>query len=131
MLTFSCRRIQYGSKITEWGFHKNIRESHMRAIARKKLTRQSGDASKASTFRLRSRPVPEQKIERYMKANGLDENAVFSDAREFDVSFLLPWLETNQSLKQLRLILFARHRAHLRFTLRARSACYQSIQSRK
>lgn len=103
----------------------------MRAIARKKLSRQSGAVSKASTFRLRSRPVPEQKIDRYMRANSLDEHTVFSDAREFRVPFLLPWLETNKSLKQLRLILAARHRVHLRFSPRALSARYRSIQARK
>ena len=96
----------------------------MRAIARKKLTRQSGDASKASTFRLRSRPVPEQKIDRYMRTNGLDEDTIFSDARECRVPFRLTWLETHRSLKQLRLILAARHRAHMRFNLRGPSAHY-------
>ena len=84
MLTLSCRRIQFGSKIKEWGFQKNIRDNHMRAIARKKIFRQNGDSSKASTFRLRKQPVPEQKIDRYMRANALDENTVFSNAREFD-----------------------------------------------
>ena len=56
----------------------------MRAIARKKIIRQNGDSSKASTFRLRKQPVPEQKIDRYMRANALDENTVFSNARKFD-----------------------------------------------
>ncbi|KAL8791747.1 MAG: hypothetical protein Q9195_005685 [Heterodermia aff. obscurata] len=82
---FHASRIQYGSKIKEWGFQKNIRENHMRAIARKKLSRQNADSSKASTFRLRNRPVPEQKIDRYMKSNDLGENTVFSDARMFIV----------------------------------------------
>lgn len=89
-LTLSCRRTQYGSKIKEWGFQKNIRENHMRAIARKKLSRQNADSSKASTFRLRKRPVPDQRIDRYMKSNNLDENTVFSDAREFNVYLSCP-----------------------------------------
>ena len=63
----------------------------MRAIARKKLSRQSADSSKASTFRLRKRPVPDQKIDRYMISNKLDENTVFSDAaREFNVYLSCP-----------------------------------------
>ena len=53
----------------------------MRPIARKKIQRQNEVGSKASVFRLRKRPVPEQKIERYIKDKGIDENTVFSDAR--------------------------------------------------
>ena len=63
------------------GFEKNIRGKDMRFIARKKFQRQNEDESKASVFRLRKRPVPEQRVERYIKDNGIDENTVFSDAR--------------------------------------------------
>ena len=75
------RRIQYGSKLKEWGFEMNIKEKDMRSIARKKIRRQNEDGSKASVFRLRKRPVPEQRVERYIKDRGIDENTVFSDAR--------------------------------------------------
>lgn len=75
------RRIQYGSKLKEWGFEKYIKEKDMRYIARKKIQRQNEDASKASVFRLRKRPVAEQRVERYIKDKGIDENTVFSDAR--------------------------------------------------
>ena len=81
---FSSRpssRIQYGSKLKEWGFEKNIKENDMRFIARKKIQRQNKDGSKASVIRLRKRPVPEQRVERYIKDKGIDENTVFSDAR--------------------------------------------------
>lgn len=53
----------------------------MRFIARKKIQRQNKDGSKASVIRLRKRPVPEQRVERYIKDKGIDENTVFSDAR--------------------------------------------------
>ena len=69
----------------------------MRAIARKKLSRQNGDSSKASTFRLRKQPVPEQKIDRYLKANALDENTIFSDAREFDAYLSCPFLRLTKA----------------------------------
>ena len=55
----------------------------MRVIARKKIQRQNEVGSKASVFRLRKRPVPEQRVERYIKDKGIDENTFFSDARGF------------------------------------------------
>ena len=64
----------------------------MRAIARKKISRQSGDSNKASTFRLRKQPVPEQKIDRYIRSNALDEDTIFSDARKFDAHLSCPSL---------------------------------------
>ena len=83
---FSSRpssRIQYGSKLKEWGFEKNIKEKDMRVMARKKIQRQNEGGSKASVFRLRKRPVPEQRVERFIKDKAIDENTLFSDARGF------------------------------------------------
>lgn len=68
-------------KLKEWGFEKNIKEKDMRSIARKKIQRQIEDGSKASVFRLRKRPVPEQRVDRYIRDKGIDEHTVFSDAR--------------------------------------------------
>lgn len=43
----------------------------MRAIFRKDLKRKAEDMSRSSSYRLRGRPVPNQKIERYKKEKGL------------------------------------------------------------
>ena len=77
ILTNCLRRKQYTTKLKEWGYEKNIRETDMRAIAHKDFKRKAEDALRPSTFRLRGKPVPNHKIERYEK-----EKCLFDD--EFD-----------------------------------------------
>ncbi|KAL8787109.1 MAG: hypothetical protein Q9195_007937 [Heterodermia aff. obscurata] len=69
--TYNCRRRkQYTTKLKEWGYDKNIKETDMRAIAHKDLKRKAEDPLRPSTFRLRGKPVPNSKIERYEKDKG-------------------------------------------------------------
>lgn len=71
---------QYKSKLKEWVIEKNIKEKDMRAIVRKDLKRKAEDPSRATTFRLRKRQVPAEKIERYRRDHGSVEETLMSDA---------------------------------------------------
>ena len=77
---------QYKLIIKTWGFEKNIPQSDMRAIIRKEQKRRAHNGSKASTFRLRHRPVPDQKIERYKRTHDITDETLFSDARTWFLS---------------------------------------------
>ena len=70
-LTNCCRRKQYTTKFKEWGYEKNIKETDMKAIVNKDLKRKAENPLRPSAFRLRGKPVPNHKIERYEKDNGL------------------------------------------------------------
>ena len=70
-LTNCCRRKQYTTKLKEWGYEKNIKEADMKAIVKKDLKRKAENPLRPSAFRLRGKPVPNHKIERYEKDNGL------------------------------------------------------------
>ena len=70
-LTICCRRKQYTTKLKEWGYEKNIKETDMRAIVNKDLKRKAENPLRLSAFRLRGKPVPKHKIERYEKDNDL------------------------------------------------------------
>lgn len=52
----------------------------MRAVVRKDLKRKAQDPSKATAFRLRKRPVPAQRIERYMSRNHILDGDTISEA---------------------------------------------------
>ena len=76
------RRTQYNTKLKEWRFEKNIKEKDMKAIARKELKRKAENPLKSSSFRLRGKPVPARKIERYMKQTDVGDGATADEARE-------------------------------------------------
>ena len=68
------RRTQYNTKLKEWGYEKNIKETDMRAIVNKDLKRKAEDPLRPSAFRLRGKPVPKHKVERYEKDKGLSND---------------------------------------------------------
>lgn len=70
---------QYKSKFKEWGVEKNIKETDMRAIIRKDLKRKAEDPSRGSTFRLRKRLVPTEKIERYRRDHSPVDETIMSE----------------------------------------------------
>lgn len=72
---------QYKTKLKEWGLEKNIKDKDMRAIVRKDLKRKAENPSKPTKFRLRKRPVPPEKIERYKKAHSNCNEIIVADAR--------------------------------------------------
>ena len=78
-LTGCCRRKQYITRLKQWGYEKNIKDEGMRAIVRKDLKRKAKDPLRPSSFRLRGRPVPKQKIERYEKDKGFAAGDLLTD----------------------------------------------------
>jgi hypothetical protein len=57
---------QYKDRIRKWGLNKNIQQDEMEAMIRKRQERES-ESNKKTAFRIRGRPVDEEKIERYMR----------------------------------------------------------------
>ena len=55
----------YKSRIEKWGLDKNCKASEMRAIARKKVERDA--IGKASSFRIRTRPIEVEQVLRHFK----------------------------------------------------------------
>ena len=78
------RKKQYKTKLKEWGLEKNIKDKDMRAIVRKDLKRKADDSFKATIFRLRKRPVPPQRIERYKRRHAISDETTISDAGKPD-----------------------------------------------
>ena len=76
-LLTSNRRKQYTRKLKEWGYEKNVKDKDMAAIVRKDLKRRAEDPHRPSAFRLRGRPVTEQKIERYKSSRGISDGSAF------------------------------------------------------
>jgi len=72
------RKRQYKTRITLWGLGKNIKEKEMRVIVRKKMKRKKLDG-KESNFLVRDRPVPPNKITRYMKENDISSDTPLSE----------------------------------------------------
>lgn len=56
----------YKDRIKKWGLNKNIQPVEMEAIIRKQRERIL-ESSKPSAFRVRKRPVPQGRIDRYIK----------------------------------------------------------------
>ena len=87
MLKRFLRCKQYKTKLNEWGYEKNIKETDMKAIFRKDLKRKADDPLRPSTFRVRGRPVPQPKIDRYKRDQGFSEDlATVIDAGKVVVS---------------------------------------------
>lgn len=74
---------QYKSKLNDWGLAKNIKSKDMRPIVRKDMKRRAEDPSKKTNYRLRRRPVPPERIERYKKMRAITDKTELSDARKF------------------------------------------------
>jgi hypothetical protein len=60
------RKKQYKDQFKRWNFEKNIKTDEMKAIIRIRKRRRD-DEDKDTQFRLRQRPVPQEKIDRFMK----------------------------------------------------------------
>jgi hypothetical protein len=68
---------QYKDRIEKWGINvKNFKGSEMKAVVRKKQKRKL-DEQKESGFRIRGREVGSEKIEKFMKRNGIPENSEY------------------------------------------------------
>lgn len=84
--TFYCahrltlqRLRQYRTRISQWGLDKNIKPQEMKAIVRKRQRRKLVDRSKRTlTFTVRGNEVDEQKIDRWMKRNGIPEDELYT-----------------------------------------------------
>jgi hypothetical protein len=63
---FEATPKQYKDRIRKWGLNKNIQQDEMEAMIRKRQERES-ESNKKTAFRIRGRPVDEEKIERYMR----------------------------------------------------------------
>jgi Clr5 domain len=60
------RKKQYKDQFKRWNFEKNIKTDEMKAIIRVRKRRRD-DEGKDTQFRLRERPVPQEKIDRFVK----------------------------------------------------------------
>ncbi|ORY12441.1 hypothetical protein BCR34DRAFT_482643 [Clohesyomyces aquaticus] len=70
---------QYRKQISGWGEDKNIKPKEMSAIVRKRQRRKIAEPTKSQLiFKVRGHEVEEQKIERWMKRNGVSDSLPFS-----------------------------------------------------
>lgn len=60
------RKKQYKDQFKRWNFEKNVKADKMKAIIRIRKRRRD-DEDKDTQFRLRQRPVPQEKINRFVK----------------------------------------------------------------
>ncbi len=67
------------TKISEWRLDKNVKDSEMRAMIRKASKRKFRE-DKDSLFRVRGREVEPEKIERFKKRKGLEDEDEMLDA---------------------------------------------------
>ena len=86
----------------------------MKAIVRKELKRKAEDPLRPSTFRVRGRPVPQPRIDRYKRGHGgSGDGTIDLDAGKivFDRIYELLYVVVLTSLQLLRLISAAKLRA--------------------
>ncbi|MCJ1398407.1 hypothetical protein MMC11_001605 [Xylographa trunciseda] len=93
---FKASRKQYNTRIALWRVGKNIKDNEMRAIVRKETRRKKENPPKDSVFRVRKYPVNPQKIARFKRDKGFeDDDIIMMDAgTPSDISCDTPQLET-------------------------------------
>lgn len=92
----------------------------MKAIIRKELKRKAEDPLRPSTFRVRGRPVPQPRIDRYKRGHGgsRDETTDLDAGKVvFDRIYDFLYVVVLTPLQQLRLISAAKLRALYRKAL--------------
>ncbi|MCJ1391371.1 hypothetical protein MMC18_004235 [Xylographa bjoerkii] len=78
---FKASRKQYNTKIAQWRIGKNVKDIEMRAIVCKEMRRKMENPPKSSVFRVRKYPVDVQKIARFKRDKGLeDDDVIMLDA---------------------------------------------------
>ncbi|KAH7113304.1 hypothetical protein B0J11DRAFT_572773 [Dendryphion nanum] len=77
--SFTAEIRQYRTRISQWGKDKNIKPQEMRAIVRKRQQRNLVDVERSElVFEIRGDPVEPQKIDRWMKRNGVPESLLYA-----------------------------------------------------
>lgn len=72
---------QYRLRISQWGFDKNIKPGEMKAIVRRRQRRKLVETDKPDlAFSVRGENVDPQKIDRFMKRNGISQDTPYSPA---------------------------------------------------
>ena len=70
---------QYRSRISKWGLDKKVKSKEMEAIVRKRQQRKLVEIEKGELgFRLRGNTVQAEKIDRWMKRNGIAEDTLYA-----------------------------------------------------
>ena len=72
------RERQYKRKVTAWKLDKNIKDADMKVMLRKQLKRKLED-EKESEFTLNGRPVPSQKMCRYVQRKGITDEEILGE----------------------------------------------------
>ena len=69
---------QYRTRVSQWGWDKNVKPSEMSAIVRKRQHRRVVEAGKGELkFRVRGNEVSVNKIARWMDRNRVPEDQVY------------------------------------------------------
>ncbi|KIN01170.1 hypothetical protein OIDMADRAFT_145279 [Oidiodendron maius Zn] len=74
---FRATERQYKRRIALWNLDKNIKDSDMKVMLRVQLQRRNQEG-KETAFYLHGRPVPHQKLERYLRRKALSEADIMS-----------------------------------------------------
>lgn len=70
---------QLKSRLEKWGAVKNIKNAEMKAIVRKQQHRRLVQPEKRDLhFVLRGRHVPQEKIDRFMKREGITDDDLYA-----------------------------------------------------
>jgi len=75
---FSATIRQYRTRVSQWGWDKNVKRGEMSAIVRKRQHRKVFETGKGKLkFRIRGNEVPVEKIDRWMCRNGVPEDQAY------------------------------------------------------
>ena len=69
---------QYKRKIAAWKLEKNIKDADMKVMLRKQLKRKAEDG-KESEFFINGRPVPPQKMDRFVQRKSVTEDMILQE----------------------------------------------------
>ena len=79
MFTDFSRLRQYRTRISQWGLDKKVKPKEMEAIVRKRQRRKLVEIEKGELgFRVRGNTVQAEKIDRWMKRNGIAEDDLYA-----------------------------------------------------
>lgn len=74
-----CRLRQYRTRVSQWGKDKNIKPCEMKAIVKKRQRRKLIETRKRElVFEVRGNEVSTQKIERWMRRNGVSDSQLYA-----------------------------------------------------
>ncbi|GAB1310447.1 hypothetical protein MFIFM68171_00657 [Madurella fahalii] len=106
---FKAEVRQYRFRISQWGLDRKIKPGEMKAIVRRRQRRRLVETDKPDlAFSVRGENVDPQKIDRYMKRNGISQDTLYSPAslagRYIEAEKLL-----RQTLDRTQMVLGTQH----------------------